>query len=176
MGTAMKRTAILIGISLLLAASASGCASGGGEYPSLAIRDGERMTGSGTAAAPAAPTERVALSTDTAMRVVQLGDLGRANHEKFAAIAARASRLVAAARGTAITTKANASAQIALAELQSAHEATLSVLAELDVLLAEATLAGGQLSAIESARSDIAALSQEEQARLAGLGSALASR
>lgn len=172
MGVAMKRAAILLGLSSLLAA----CASGGGNYPSLAIRDNERMTGSASAPQPARLTERVALSTDIATRIGQLEELGRANHAEFAELAVRASRLVTAARGTAITTKANASAQIALAELQSAHEATLSVLAELDVLLAEATLAGAQLTAIESARGEIAALSDDEQVRIGSLGAALPSR
>lgn len=167
----MKRVAILIPISASLAACASG-----GDYPSLAIRDGERMTGSATTPEPAAPVERVALSTDTATRVAQLEELGRANHAEFAKIESRASRLVAAARGSAITTKANASAQIALAELQSAHEATVSVLAELDVLLAAATLAGTQLATIESARTEAARLAEDERTAIARLEAILTSQ
>ncbi len=134
------------------------------------------MNGSATAAAPAPPIARVALSTETVTRIAQLEDLGRANHAEFTDLAARASRLVAAARGTSITAKVNASAQIALAELQSAHEATISVLAELDILLAEATLEGAQLAAIEPARAAIAALSAQESATIAQLARALPSR
>jgi transcriptional antiterminator Rof (Rho-off) len=171
-GEAMKRIAILSAIS----ASLWACASGGGDYPSLAIRDGERMTGSAATPEAAAPAERVALSKDTVTRVAQLAELGRANHAEFSQIESRAERLVTAARGSAITTKANASAQIALAELQSAHEATLSVLAELDVLLANATLAGTQLTAIESARTDAAALAEQERAAIDRLAAILPSR
>lgn len=170
-GELMKRVAILFSISASLAACASG-----GDYPSLAIRDGERMTGSATTPEPAQPAERVALSTDTTTRVAQLEELGRANHAEFAKLESRASRLVAAARGSAITTKANASAQIALAELQSAHEATVSVLAELDVLLAEATLADAQLTTIEAARGEAARLAEEERTTIARLAADLPSQ
>lgn len=170
-GEAMNRAACLIFLTLSLGA----CASPQGDYPSLGVRDGERMTGAIDTAAPAAPVERRPLSTDVATRVEQLRELARTTHENFVEIERRAARLVEAASGNAITTKANASAQIALAELQSAHEATLALLAELDVLLAEATLADAQTADIAAAREQVGATVAAEQAALAALSARLAS-
>ncbi|MXP08723.1 hypothetical protein GRI68_00820 [Altererythrobacter halimionae] len=168
----MKRVYPLILLMTTLAA----CASPRGEYPSLAIRDGERMGGSAESAPPAPPAPRQPLSTDIDTRVKQLRELGKANHQEFADVEARAARLVSAARGTPITSKANASAQIALAELQSAHDATLAVLAELDVLLAEATIADALMQDIAEARNELAAITSDELARLAKLGGNLSNR
>lgn len=152
----------------LLAVSASlamlaGCASDPGRYPSLAIRDFERVegqfeVGGGISAlpAPAAP------GPATIARVDELLEEATRAHGDFLAAVGDTERLLVAARGLDPESNLWSQAQIALAVLDTKRTLVATRLADLDLLLADASLAYEQLGEIEAARLAVAALTEEE--------------
>lgn len=152
----------------LLTASASlallaGCASDPGRYPSLAIRDFERVegqfaVGGGIAALPppAAPAPA------TIARAGALLEEANSAHGEFLATVGDTERLLAAARGLDAESNLWSEAQIALAVLDNRRALVATRLADLDLLMADASLAYEQLGEIEAARSAVVALTAEE--------------
>ena len=161
------RVAILIPVVLLAA-----CAStGGGKYPSLATRPGERV--SGTVAPVAAPAPPPATAA-TGSRIAQLRARAQAAHARFAERRASAAALSAAAQGTAVASEAWSVAQVALASLEAARSEAM-ILADLDSLYVSAkdqaalTDGSGDVGAIGAVRDDVIALIGEEDATLSAL-------
>lgn len=152
----------------LLAASAclamlAGCASDPGRYPSLAIRDFERVEGQfevsgGISAlpAPAAP------GPATIARVGALLEEANRAHGDFLAAVGETERLLDTAKGLGPEDNAWSEAQIALAVLDTRRALVATRLADLDLLVADASLAYEQLGEIEAARSAVVALTKEE--------------
>ncbi|MBA4164744.1 MAG: hypothetical protein C0510_08970 [Erythrobacter sp.] len=141
----------------------AGCASDPGRYPSLAIRDFERVqgqfeVGGGISAlpAPAAP------SPATVARVSALLEEANRAHGDFLAAVGETERLLVAARDLNPESNLWSEAQIALAVLDTRRALVATRLADLDLLLADASLAYEQLGEIEAARSAVAALTKEE--------------
>src|SRR5690606_20922674 len=135
----------------LSAALLAGCASPAGDYPSLAIRDSERIAGT---LSPAAPAPYVPPQPASAV-LGQLGALAQAAeaaHEAFLAEAPRASATVENARGAAVGSESWARAEVALASLTSARSRTMEPLADLDRLLVDAAVAGNALAPIAATR------------------------
>lgn len=172
---AHAKAAAMITERLALACAATslclaGCASTGGDYPSLSIRDAERATGTfepdtgGSAQtapspAPAGLGERLAQLTGTA----------GAAHADFLAAAPQAERLVNAGAGAAVASDRWAAAQVALADLDSARSRAAIPLGDLDLLYADATLAWQDREAIAAAREEVIGMVTEEDAILARL-------
>ena len=162
------RVAILIPVVLLAA-----CAStGGGKYPSLATRPGERVSGTvAPVAAPAPPSATAAAGS----RIAQLRAQARAAHARFGERRASAAALSAAAQGTAVASEAWSVAQVALASLEAARSEAMIALADLDSLYVDAknaavmTDGSGDVDAIGAARQDVIAMIGEEDATLASL-------
>jgi len=104
------------------------------EFPSLAVRNVERVAGSGTPAAGSAdvvPTLPPA-SADLTTRLAGLLDVARKSHANFQAKQPATERAVSAAgpsRGDAWT-----SAEVALSDLQTSRSGALTALADLDQL------------------------------------------
>lgn len=121
--------ATLLAAGILLQACAAS-----GDYPSLAVRDVERVEGSGTPAAgtasaiPALPPA----SADLTTRLAGLVDVARQAHGRFEARQAATQRAVAGA-GTVLS-DSWAAGQVALSDLQTARSGALTALAELDQL------------------------------------------
>ena len=162
------RVAILIPVVLLAA-----CAStGGGKYPSLATRPGERV--SGTVAPVAAPAPPPATAA-TGSRIAQLRARAQAAHARFAERRASAAALSAAAQGTAVASEAWSVAQVALASLEAARSEAMIALADLDSLYVSAkdqaalTDGSGDVDAIGAVRDDVIALIGQEDATLSAL-------
>ncbi len=149
-----------------------GCATDPGRYPSLAIRDQERVSGT---IQPAEPVEPVPTPPDPEV----LGRLGalRATaaqaNERFLAAAGRAQRLVAAARGAEPGSIGWSAAQIALGEAESSRSDATVALAELDRLYLEARLDGRDASEVGQARDEVSALVGSQTRRLDELHGAL---
>lgn len=162
----------------LVLAACSGVGSG---YPSLAIRDIERVSGSALPApaeseAPSAPPVSEALD----QRIARLVAQARSAHESFQSRAGSASRIVAAARGTRPPADRWIDSQIALADLQALRSTSMIALADLDQLFAEDRLAfSDELSpsaeALNRARQQIGAWVEEEDQLIARLAGQIAS-
>ncbi len=121
---------LIVPTTLLMLA---GCA-GSAEYPSLAIRDVERVQGSASPvpdAADAIPALPPA-SADLTTRLAGLVETARQSHTRFQSRQAATERAVAAAGATA--SDSWSSAQVALSDLQTSRSGALTALAELDQL------------------------------------------
>lgn len=143
------------------------CASGG-DYPSLAQRPAERVQGTLTPdAAQAAPAAPVVPSADLTRRLAELRNEAAARHGEFSAALPAAQRLVNAAGATG--SDSWASAQVALADLDSLRSRASVPLADLDTLAVDATIDDGPRAAIDSVRSEVESLVRQEDEALARL-------
>ncbi len=170
----MHRSTRFLAASLACFALAA-CASAGGDYPSLAIRDAERVAG--TFEVAASETETVApapVAANTLERLAQLREEAGSAHRTFMAAVPGARSAVSAARGAEVTENRWAAAQVALADLDSARSQAAIALGDLDLLYADATLAFTDREQISAARSDVVALVSEEDRILAELRGGIA--
>ena len=152
--------------SLLL----GGCASTGGSYPSLAIRDAERVEGSMTAPdGAAALPPPAALSGSVLQRVAQLESAASTAHRSFQQATPAAQRAANGARGAAVTTNAWGDAQVALSGLDAIRSQTAIALADLDLLFVDATLDYQQRGVIGEARERVLELVRAQDRTLAQL-------
>ncbi len=121
---------LIVPTTLLMLA---GCA-GSAEYPSLAIRDVERVQGSASPAPDAADAIPALppASADLTTRLAGLVETARQSHTRFQSRQAATERAVAAAGATA--SDSWSSAQVALSDLQTSRSGALTALAELDQL------------------------------------------
>ena len=162
---------LLLAPASLLALSA--CAAASSDYPSLAIRDAERPRGAIDAPAPAEPTPpppRV-VGADILQQVSDLRSEAASAHQRFLRSAPAARRAVAAGAGAARASDAWASAQVALADLETQRSRTAIPLADLDELLVSQATAFDPVAEIAQAHAEVTALVEEEDRVLAGLRS-----
>ncbi|CCA91447.1 MULTISPECIES: hypothetical protein [unclassified Novosphingobium] len=158
----MIRATARLFLSAALPAVLAACSATSG-YPSLAQREVERIGGSATPVAGEQTPEEPALPPASADLVTRLDGLVAAAQQtdaQFREQQGPAERAVAGAAGAAVTSDSWATAQIALAALESRRGATVAPLAELDTLYAEARDAAPlELSpsaqAIEKARAQV---------------------
>lgn len=130
----------------------SGCSKDAALYPSLAIRDAERVTGT-FEPVPAPVYVPPKPGTETLGRIGKLRADAQAAHTKFLAIAER--RRDAAGQGGDVGSEAWAAAQVAVADLTAARSETMIPLAELDILFVTAQNDGAETAEIEQARSEV---------------------
>lgn len=153
---------------LIFFALLGACASASEDYPSLAMRDSERITGTMAVAEPAsyepAPTAQTALES-----LAVLNQQARAAHAEFVAAAPAASRTAQAARNAGVGTQAWSDAQVAIAELESQRGQLLIALADLDRIYVSTSNAGEAIAPVAEVRNDIAALAEEENAVISEL-------
>lgn len=154
----------------LLAAMLSACTTPAEDYPSLAIRDAERVTGT---MQPAAPAPYVPPPTPAAVvdRLGQLAADAAEAHRAFTAEVPAVRTAVAAAQGTEPGGESWARAQVALAGLEAARSRAMIALADLDRLYVDAAIGETELTRIASTRDSVAAQVAEQDAALAALGS-----
>lgn len=164
----MRPIVIPAAASLALAA----CAAPSGKYPSLAIRDVERAEGQ-FQPAQARPLDVPEVPAPgggpVAERLAALGGAAAASHQAFLARVPTATRLANAAAGSAIGSDAWASAQVALADLDSARSATAIALGDLDALMVATAVQAQDVSAIEVVRQQVLAQVGAEDEMLARL-------
>ena len=165
---AMMRSTVLPVLALALAIG--GCATGpAGKYPSLALRDAERAKGEfnpGEVKTIDVPKVDVPATGPLPERLAALVEQAQAAHRGFTQSQANATRLAAAASGSAVGSDAWASAQVALADLDSARSEAAIALGDLDTLFIAATVDSADSTAIASAREQVLALVGEEDAVL----------
>lgn len=149
----------------------TGCAATADNYPSLAIRDAERV--SGTMAVPAAPPAALPPAPPSADLAALLAAI-RAGHTRFAAQTGATQRTVAAARGAAVGSDSWSAAQVAVADLEGERSQVMIALADLDRLYASASVAGADVTAAAAALAEANALVAQENAEIARLLGTLA--
>jgi hypothetical protein len=166
LGMTIRRTAAMLSIaaSLLLA----GCAKDSELYPSLAIRDQERVTGAFDPVEPPPdipPRQGAATQGNLARYRADAADA----HKRVLAAAEQARAPLAAARGKDTGGDEWASASIALANVEAARSETMIALAEIDLLYVAAQTQAGELGAIVGALSEVNAMVLEEDRLIATL-------
>lgn len=153
-----------------LAALIGGCATGAADdYPSLAIRDAERWTGT-IAAEPYVPPPPPSASVNEAGA---LADAARAAHGRFLAALPGVRSRVNAARGSGVGSEAWSVAQVAVADLEAHRSAAMIALADLDRIYVSVATEGQETAPVADPRAAIEALVAEENAAIEGLLAAL---
>ena len=155
-----------------LACLLGACAGQKGDYPSLAIRDAERVEGqfdTGERARLDVPPVEVDLTGGLEARLAGLVDQAERAHAEFLALEPRVASLVAAAGSRDVASNAWAAAQVALAELDSARSRAAIPLGDLDTLYTAANVAAEDVAAIEAARREVISLIERQDAVLAEL-------
>ncbi len=155
-------------LSILIPAALLGACATHGDYPSLAQRPAERIGGTfAPEIAEAEPSPAPAPSADLVARLAALQRDATSLHAQFSN-ALPAARRFAAARG-GIGSDSWASAQVALADLDSLRSRAAVSLAELDTLWVDTTIAAGPRDAIGATRDAVEALIRREDEVLAQL-------
>ena len=147
-------------------AALAGCATGSDEYPSLAVRDAERVAGT------AEPVEAYIPPAPSPAVLDRLDDLVAAAataHRSFLAAAPKARQRVSAARNAPVASDSWSAAQVALAALESDRARAIVSLAELDQLYAAAAAEGLALEKIAAARDEVAEMVEVENETIAPL-------
>lgn len=152
--------------SALLAA----CAGSSDKYPSLAIRDAERVTGQFT---PSVPDEEPVPPVASSQQLTEIIAAAAAAQRSFLDSLPDAQRLVEAASGAGIESDIRSRALVALADLTSIRGETVLALAKLDSYEAEAATGFAPVQDIEQAQNEIALLVNEQEAIIDSLGATL---
>lgn len=160
----------------LAALPLAGCAADYDNYPSLAHRPAERISGTAEPAPPTTtPPPVVVPSPDLGARLAQLADQAQAAHREFTGRQARAEDLVSAARGASVGSDGWAQATVALADLESSRSQAMIALADLDELYAAERIGGGDAATIAATRDRVIGWIGDEDQVLARLRDRVAS-
>ena len=151
--------------ALLLLPLVAACATPAEEYPSLALRDAERISGTFE---PAPPTPYVPPPTPAAVlgRLEQLAAEAASAHRAFLAEAPAARSAVAAASGAELGSESWAVASVAVAGLEGTRSRAMIALADLDRLMVDAAVEGGELARIVAVRDAVTAQVNEQNATI----------
>jgi hypothetical protein len=151
--------------TLFTALALTACAADKESYPSLAVRPAERVSGTLQPVAPAPPPPSPP-SAEALGRIAQLRADAADADRRFQAAAQAAQAPVNAARGTAAGGERWAVAEVALSDAVARHNETLAALAALDQIRLAAQMDGSDLTEIEAATNEVAALADSEDRRL----------
>lgn len=151
-------------------AALAACSTAPGDYPSLAIRDAERVSGTLQPPEPYVPPPPPAPVLD---RVAQLRSEAASAHGAFLNEAPGARRTVSSARGSGVGSESWAQAQVALAGLEAARSRAMVALADLDRLYVDAAVEAMELEQIGAAREEVSGMVEAENAVIAELAAAL---
>jgi len=159
----MRRYHALLVLPLL-----AGCATATEEYPSLDLRDAERVSG---IFEPAPPVPYVPPPTPAAVRdrLDQLAAEAASAHQAFLAEAPAARNTVAAASGAEMGSDGWARASVAVAGLEGTRSRAMIALADLDRLMVDAAVEGAELERIVAVRNTVTAQVNEQNAAIEGL-------
>ncbi len=138
----------------------AGCAAPQEDYPSLAVRDIERVSGTMEVAPP--PPPPAVQPPATLERLDELVADARSAHAQFLAAAPAARNSARAARGAATGSDNWGRAQVAIADLEARRSSAMIALADLDRLYVNAASSAEDLTPIVAARDEIGALVDEQ--------------
>lgn len=151
--------------ALLVAA----CAGDSGKYPSLAIRDVERVSGEYTPGPAVEPIALTIRDNSPDKSIAALVAEANASNGAFLSRAPSVRRLVSGARGSGLGSDARGNALIALADLTSLRSQTELVLADLDILIAERTNRLEPAADAQAAHAEVLQLVTEQDQTLSSL-------
>lgn len=159
-----------IAASLSLSVILSGCAGSSDRYPSLAIRDVERIQGQFEPMQTDAELLRPAPAPEGQAAILK-SLVGQANdaHRAFLAAAPRARDLIAQIGAVGPESNSWAEAQVALADLDSHRSLAAIALGDLDLLYSGASTEFVERTEIDAARDNVLTWIAEEDAILADL-------
>ena len=152
MALAMNRVLVSLIPVILLGA----CASTPGEYPSLARRPIERVTG--TLTPPPPPPAPAPVDPAIARQLDSLLDRVRAADARFQAREGAVRRTIAAASGAAKSSEAWSVAMVTLTDLDAARSEAMVALADIDAIYAASRIEGEPASEAKAARDAASAL------------------
>ncbi len=155
-------------LALLAVPLLAGCANGdSSRYPSLSIRDVERIKGSAEPVAPeTALPGTAAPSADLAGRLAQLQQQAAAANQAFMGAVPSTESLIDAAAGSAVASENWSVATAALTRLDSLRNQASLALADLDKLYVDSEMEVGAVDAISAARGAVQAQVAGEEAVL----------
>lgn len=155
------RLSVLPSLALVAA-----CASPASEYPSLAVRDIERVSGTmDVASAPPSPAPPAA----TLASLDDLAATARAAHQRFLASAPEARSLADSAAGAPWGSNSWARAQVAIADLEAQRSQAMIALADLDRIFVEAATSAQSTDSITAVRQEIDTLVAQQDAVIRSL-------
>ncbi|MEL6529056.1 MAG: hypothetical protein AAFQ27_03790 [Pseudomonadota bacterium] len=157
------RHALPLSCSALLLAA---CAGSSDKYPSLAVRDVERLQGQFTPTTPDPEPIRPIVSED---QLVALVMQARDAEQRFRKASIPAMVLAGTARDQSMESSARQQALVALADLSTIRSDTAIALAELDLLRAEAKTNLAPTDRIEAAMTEVVAILEGQDGTLAGI-------
>lgn len=143
------------------------CAAADGSYPSLAVREVERISGSALPATTAAPYTPPAPAADLEGRLARAVADARQAHARFTTLAQANRAAITGGLRAAEGSDAWARSLGALAELEGARSRGMIALADLDRLYVDAGAEGADLTAIGAAQGEVATLLAQEDAAIA---------
>ena len=159
---------------VLFAVLLSSCASG--DYPSLARRDAERVSGSAAPVSAVPDPAPVITPSTTGLsgRLAALVGQAQEAHRQFIAGRSRAESSVSRASGAAVASESWSLANVALADLESSRSNAMIALAELDAVFTADRIAhfdtpSSDAEAIAAARDQVSGWVEEEDRILAAL-------
>ena len=148
----------------LLACACAACATTpSDDYPSLAVRDAERMTGTLQPAEPYVPEPPSPATIET---VGELYLKAMAAHESFLARYRAAQPVVSAARGAPVGSDRWAAANVAIADVAAERSKTMIVVADLDRLYISAATDGLALDELAAAQERVSEAVADETAKI----------
>ena len=148
----------------------SGCADSGDRYPDLSLRDFERVQGAFTPIAPPQEAPSPAPLRATTIEELEAALSGaNASHQAFLSAAEQARPIVASAAGKGIEDNRWPVAQVEIAALESRNGDMASLLADLDVLYADASFEFVEREKIDLAREQVTGYHRFERQLIAEL-------
>ena len=157
-------------LAVLACASTVACATAPGDYPSLAIREAERVSGTLQPAQPYVPPPvPQATLADAASLVAQ----ARAAHAAYGSRLSGVRSTVSAARGAEFGSERWAVASVAVTQLETERSRAMIALAELDRLHVAAATEGGAVDELAAAQAEVARIVAEQTAGIDELLAAL---
>lgn len=166
----------LITTVVLSSVALSGCAASSDKYPSLTLRDFEKTPAVAAAPSPVPNANTpipAAMSSDAIRQLAAERDSARSAHAAFMSALPIAQRKSFAARGTGPTTNIWADAQLAIAELTVHRSRTAAALANIDELIAQASIAQRGLPAQITYQTEVAEMVARQDRAISGLGAGL---
>ena len=145
------------------------CAGDKGRYPSLAIREAERVSGEIGPRPSVEPVDLPIRAITPDQSIAALVARANATHQTFQSRAPGVRRVVNGARGSGRDSEARGNALIALADLTSVRSQTEFALADLDLLVADRTNRLEPADEALAAHAQILALVTEQDRTLAAL-------
>ena len=159
-----KASKFVIG-ALAPALMLGGCAAASDKYPSLAIRDFEREV----APEQVTPLPMQAMAPALVEKVAGARALALREDAAFRAALPAVERQVASTRGLSATSNAWAAAQVALSQLQTRRNLTVSALGDIDEVIAAQSAQLVDTSAQQSIQQEVEAILSSQDRALAQL-------